>query len=59
MQSQPNGCREAASRWQKTATAASGYSLQSEQVGLPASLGGRNKTEALFISLGGKIRDKE
>lgn len=29
-------------------------SLQPEQVGLRASLGGRNVTEALFISLGGK-----
>lgn len=34
-------------------------SLQSEQLGLRASFGGRNVTEALFISLGGKIRDKE
>lgn len=34
-------------------------SLPSEQVGLRASLRGRNVTEALFISLGGKIRDKE
>ena len=56
-----NWCRERASRGQKITTALSGCtsSLQSEQVGLTASIGGRNTTEALFISLGGKTRDKE
>ena len=34
-------------------------SLQLEKVGLLASLQGRNRIEALFISLGGKVGDKE
>lgn len=56
----PELVREGASRWQKTATASSAAPPAPIGAGgAVASLGGRNMTEALFMSLGEKIRDKE
>lgn len=61
LQSQPGAGDMCASRWQQTAALSLGCRPQppSPAGGAAGSFGGRNMTEALFVSLGGKIRDKE